>query len=122
ASIFWACVLGWQASYAPTEIEKQACYQAAEKSGHKIEECKTWWERATTDPVAVFTLVLAFSTIGLWIATVGLYLAGEGQLKLARQEFIATHRPRVIVRFVQGPLADDNGYQFVGVTFVNVGE
>jgi hypothetical protein len=80
ASIFWAGVLGWQAAYAPSEIEKRECYEAAKRAGHKTDECKTFWERATSDPVALFTLVLAFSTIGLWVATVGLYFAGERQL------------------------------------------
>jgi hypothetical protein len=85
ATIFWTGVLGWQASYAPTEREKQECYEAAQKTGHKTEDCKTLWERTTTDPVALFTLVLAFSTIGLWAATIGLYLAGERGLKHAQE-------------------------------------
>ena len=42
--------------------------------------------------------------------------------KLARDEFIATHRPRVIVRFIQGPFHDDDGHEFMWVTFANVGE
>src|SRR5437773_6606543 len=83
ASIFWAGILGWQAAYAPTEIEKQHCYEAAQKSGHKTEDCKSFWEKATSDPVAFFTLVLAVSTIGLWVATIGLYHAGERQIAVA---------------------------------------
>jgi hypothetical protein len=83
ATVFWIGVLGWQASYAPTEIEKQKCYDAAHKSGHKSEECKTFWDKATTDPVAFFTLVLAVSTIGLWGATIFLYRAGEKQIAVA---------------------------------------
>jgi hypothetical protein len=85
ATIFWATILGWQAAYAPTEQEKDACNQAAKQTGHKTEECKSLWEKTTTDPVPLFTLVLAFSTIGLWVATTALYLAGERQLKLARE-------------------------------------
>jgi hypothetical protein len=70
ASIFWTFVLGWQAAYAPTDLEKQECRESANKAGYKTEECKSLWERTTSDPVAFFTLVLSISTIGLWIATV----------------------------------------------------
>ena len=80
ATIFWIGVLGWQASYAPTETERQKCHDVA----HKSEECKTLWEKTTTDPVAFFTLVLAISTIGLWGATIFLYRAGEKQIKVAQ--------------------------------------
>src|SRR2546423_1741671 len=84
-SVFWAAVLGWQAAYAPTDAEKQKCYDAAHNAGHKSEECKSFWERSTSDPVAFFTLVLAFSTIGLWVATVFLYWAGERQFRHIRR-------------------------------------
>src|SRR5262249_40026203 len=53
----------------PTEIEKQECREATKKAGHKTEECKSIWEKTTTDPVALFTFVLSLSTIGLWVAT-----------------------------------------------------
>lgn len=100
ATLFWAGVLGWQASYAPTEIEKQKCYAAAHESGSKSEECKTLWEKTTSDPVAFFTFVLAVSTIGLWGATIFLYRAGEKQIGLARAQFLATHRPKIRIKNV----------------------
>src|SRR5882672_3875935 len=82
ASCVWIVLVGWLESYTPTEAQKNECYEAAEKAGHKNEECKTVWERTTTDPVALFTLVLAVSTVGLWVATIALYRAGERQLAL----------------------------------------
>lgn len=76
ATVFWAAVLGWQASYSPTEREKQECAETAKKSGHKTEDCKTFWEKTTNDPIAlstfgtfIFTGVLGISTIFLWGAT-----------------------------------------------------
>jgi hypothetical protein len=80
ASLFWIVVVGWATSYAPTDPQKDACYQSAAKSGRNIDECKSFWEKATSDPIAAFTFVLAISTVGLWIATIGLYFAGERQL------------------------------------------
>jgi hypothetical protein len=82
---FGGGVLWWATSYAPSNLEKDACYKAAAKSGRTTEECKSFWEKTTSDPVATFTLVLAISTIGLWGATIALYFAGERQLKIARQ-------------------------------------
>jgi hypothetical protein len=98
---FW----GWSARYAPTAKQKEECYDAAKQSGQKSDECKTFWERTTSDPVDLFTLVLAASTIGLWVATIALYIAAEkaarsarDALDLANREFLSTHRPRIVVR------------------------
>jgi hypothetical protein len=85
AALFWIPVIGWQAAYAPTEMEKQKCQAAAHSSGHKAEECKTFWERTTSDPVAFFTLWLVVSTIGLGVSTVLLWYAGEKQLRHGRR-------------------------------------
>jgi hypothetical protein len=85
ASVFWVAVLGWQAAYAPSEVEKRQCEEAAHKSGFKSEECKTIWERTTTDPVAFFTFWLVVFTGGLGVSTVMLWRAGERQIELARE-------------------------------------
>jgi hypothetical protein len=82
ATVFWIGVLGWQASYAPTEMEKQECQDAAKRGSHKTEECRNLWERTTTDPVAFFTFWLAISTIGLGVSTILLWRAGENQKRL----------------------------------------
>lgn len=91
-SVFWAAILGWQAAYAPTGAEKQKCYEAARNAGYKGEECKSFWEKVTSDPVAFFTLVLAVSTVGLWAATVFLYRAGERQFRHIRRSALIQSR------------------------------
>jgi hypothetical protein len=85
ATVLWIGVLGWQASYAPTDSEKRQCEETAAKTGHKAEECKTLWERTTSDPVAFFTFWLVISTVGLGVSTVLLWRAGEKQLRHARR-------------------------------------
>jgi hypothetical protein len=85
ASLFWIAVLGWQAAYTPPEIDKQKCYESAEKQGRKSEECKTMWERTTSDPVAFFTFWLVVFTGGLGVSTVMLWLAGEKQIEFLRE-------------------------------------
>jgi hypothetical protein len=83
ASLFWISVIAWATTYAPTDKQKDACYQSAAKAGRGVDECKSFWEKTTSDPIAAFTLVLAVSTVGLWIATIGLYFAGEKQIEVA---------------------------------------
>jgi hypothetical protein len=100
ASLLWIGTLIWATSYAPTNPEKEACYQSAAKSGRSVDECKSFWEKVTSDPIAAFTSVLAFSTVGLWLATFGLYLSNQKQLGLARDEFTSTHRPKIRIKHV----------------------
>jgi hypothetical protein len=46
----------------------------------------------------LFTGVLALATVGLGSATVGLYFTGQQQIDIVREEFAATHRPRLRIR------------------------
>jgi hypothetical protein len=85
ATLLWIGVLGWQASYAPTDSEKRQCEETARHAAHKAEECKTLWERTTTDPVAFFTLWLVIFTGGLTVSTILLWRAGEKQARHARR-------------------------------------
>jgi hypothetical protein len=59
ASIFWIGVVGWQSSYAPTEKQRDECYEAAHKTGYKADECKTFWERTASDPIALILYLLS---------------------------------------------------------------
>jgi hypothetical protein len=121
ATIFWIGVLGWQASYTPTESEKQECQDAAKKAGRKTEECKSLWEKTTTDPVAFFTFVLAVSTISLWVATL---LGGRRQsrdmqasiavstaaVNVAQKSYEAEHRTWLKVYPIEiGPVVFEKG-------------
>ena len=49
------------------------------------------------------------------------YTAAKEVAELGNREFIATHRPRVILRYIQGPFYNDEGFQFIWLTFVNTG-
>jgi hypothetical protein len=104
-------------------------------------ECATYhialaffWQviKATNDYgsalTALATIVVAAFTGTLWWVGAGQYdiLAKQygrldDQIKLARQEFIATHRPKVIVRFIQGFSYDDDLHEIIFVTVVNTG-
>src|ERR1700682_5933125 len=84
ATLLWIGVLGWQASYAPTDGEKRQCEETGTKSGHKTEERKTLWEKTTTDPVAFFTFWLVVFTGVLGASTIMLWRAGERQIELTR--------------------------------------
>jgi hypothetical protein len=70
---------------------------------------------------AIATVVIAAFTCALFISTREQGKLTFQALGLSRKEFIATHRPRVIVRFIQGPFDDAEGHQFIWVTIVNIG-
>jgi hypothetical protein len=104
ATLFWICALGWQASYAPTERQKQECQDAAKAGGPKAEECKSFWERTTSDPVAFYTLgvfiftgVLGISTIFLWQVTRTAADAG----KVSADALMNAERAHVMLESVQ---------------------
>lgn len=48
--------------------------------------------------IAIATVLIAIFTLTLWRSTHALWDAGQEQLRLARDEFLATHRPKLIVR------------------------
>jgi hypothetical protein len=64
--------------------------------------------------IAAFTIVLARVTGKQARLT-------TDALNLARQEFVATHRPRIILRYIQGPFETEEGHQYIWVSFVNIG-
>ena len=69
---------------------------------------------------ALAALIVAVFTVTLWISTSKQARLSFESLRLAREEFIATHRPKIIIRFIQGPFVE-NDHQFIWVTVVNVG-
>jgi hypothetical protein len=103
---------------------KAATLDRAERGqSHENQEGKSeFWAAKLTDwLLAVFTFFLVLFTYRLWKSTDNLWVASKEQFELARQEFIATHRPRVIVRFIQGPFHEDDR-RFIFITFVNIGD
>jgi hypothetical protein len=111
ATVMWIGVLGWQAAYAPTESEKRQCEETATKTGHKTEECKTLWQKTTTDPVAFFTFWLVVFTGVLGASTALLWRAGERQAELTQAALIGDQRAWITVSlhiesFRFGPVVD----------------
>lgn len=64
---------------------------------------RTFWERATDDPVAVFTLILTVATIVLAVATVKLWLVTNGLLKHGRDVDRAYVFPSHTISLMIGP-------------------
>jgi len=71
--------------------------------------------------VAAFTGVLAFSTIGLWFVTWIAANAALRQATLSREEFISTHRPRLIVRQFQLVPPIPNQVVKIKFSIINIG-
>lgn len=79
-----------------SEVEKQRCYQGADAGHYKADECKTFWERSTTDPVAFYTLglfvftgVLAVSTAFLWDATQQAAVRQSDETKILQRAYLS---------------------------------
>jgi len=70
---------------------------------------------------AVATAFIAIFTIVLVLVTGRQARLTTAALNLARQEFVASHRPRVVLRYIEGPFENEEGRQFYCVTFVNIG-
>jgi hypothetical protein len=63
-----------------------------------------WWNEIFDKPdayVALFTFLLFVPTVALWWATRGLFRVTRDTIKLARQEFTATHRPKIKIHVAE---------------------
>jgi hypothetical protein len=80
------------------------------------------WDNTTHDHILAFgTVLIAVFTFTLWRSTKRLWEANERQLKLAREEFMSTHRPKLIVRqFQVDPVCKDQPIT-VRYAIVNIG-
>lgn len=78
-----------------------------------------FWDWITKDSISFFTVVLAFVALGQGILI-------RGQIKLGRDEFNATHRPRMLVQRVRitdfGSVTFDEDPAKLCVILVNAGE
>jgi hypothetical protein len=94
---------------------------ACDNQEHNADCDKGWWQKFWADPNAMFAGAVALFTFALGvIGWRGLSLNNK-EIKLARAEFIATHRPKIRVRFIQyqGP---NEGVWSAFLTTSNVGD
>jgi hypothetical protein len=118
ASLFWTGVLVWQASHTPENKQEEECHEIAKKAGFKPDECKTFLERTTSDPVAAFTLVLSLSTIALWLVT-------RRSADIAERTFSDLERPYVYIFGVKDLRRDSDRmdpYDFLKYSVANYGK
>jgi len=93
----------WQISQHPSSPQKyrETAQENSTKTKPNQKAAKNGTEESIanyTGWLAVLTGLLAFATIGMGAATIGLYVAGERQLRLARDEFLSTHRPKIRIK------------------------
>ena len=106
----------------PNEIN--GSYYAEEREGEK----EDWMHRFWCDTkigefiIAIFTIVLAGFTGALWFSTNRLYKATTDAVTLAREEFVATHRPRIIVYGMEVSLPGDDKPRHIHFRYVNTGD
>ena len=95
---------------------------------HELQQILLGANASTNDRVAAYTLWLALFTAALVIVSaiqIGFLIRADyytqRSLQLTRQEFAATHRPRVVVRVIQGP-SEHNRRLNAEVIVANIGE
>lgn len=95
----------------------------------------TWLAKFIEDPIAVFTALLFVFTAMLWYVTYRLsvdarrssrcqYIQTRQALRLARQEFIATHRPEILIHALERlePIeGDEYGLLRARLIYANIG-
>jgi hypothetical protein len=84
----------------------------------------TFFDKDSGALTAIATIAIAWFTWTLWGATTEQGRLTQQAIDLARAEFIGSHRPKIIVRFVQGPFPqfpDPANRPYVWVTVANVG-
>jgi hypothetical protein len=106
--------------------EQQDCLKAAHEAGKVNPQCpsrETVWERGMRDPVAYYTLWITWFTGVLTILGLAQWFLTYRQINLAREEFLASHRPKIRVRAVGFDAALTNKGQFaISFTCVNIGD
>jgi hypothetical protein len=101
-----------------------------------FEKADSWLERHDKSVIGAFTIVLAISTIGLWLATNKLWAAGERQIRLSQYATgisasaigvtreIGEAQVRAYVRIKQAEIyfLGDDGLPMIEITAVNSGQ
>ena len=74
--------------------------QTYSDNGHtsKQPEDKSFWQQTIHEPINAFTAVLAVLTVALVVAGLWQGRLTQQSIQLARDEFISTHRPRLMLR------------------------
>jgi hypothetical protein len=118
--LVFECLISWAA------FCDQQQYATGNNESHKEYDCAFrgpiflaarsfvgWWHHTFDDAepyIALFTAVLAVCTLALWWATYGLQKTTAEQIRLAREEFLSTHRP--LLRLKHMWLASQDGQSF----------
>ena len=93
--------------------EHQECLQAAQDANNKSPYCpteETVLQRGMSDPVAYYTLWITLFTGMLAVIGIGQGILSSQQIALARDEFSATHRPKIVVHSVRyDPIFGESG-------------
>jgi hypothetical protein len=105
-------------------LQKYSTYCAAEPANEDDKWHHDFWcEFKITDAIiATFTVILAIVTAGLIIVGICQTRQIAKTIALARDEFNATHRPKLRVRVMIPPITDLDKIFTIRYTVVNIGE
>jgi len=81
----------------------------------------SWMDQHQGSVIAVTAILIAIFSVALWRSTRGMMRIADQSVHLARANFVATQRPRIIVRFVQGPFRNSENHEYICITVTNIG-
>ncbi|MBZ9706928.1 hypothetical protein LB543_09370 [Mesorhizobium sp. ESP7-2] len=109
----------FQLPHPPTQQQAAAEDAAQDREN---EGGETLWQRTISDPLALYTGMLTIFTGILGVSTILLWVETRQSVRLAREEFVASHRPRIVVREVHEPTTYGPSMFTISFTLANVGE
>lgn len=118
ASFIWSIEFG-PLSYAQS-YQESATQEATNPEKRQGQHKHFLW--APESPTDFFTLWIAVFTCGLALSTVGLWIVTGRSVELARDEFNASHRPKIRIKhvWIMNEVLDDETLTFQ-LVFTNVG-
>lgn len=99
-----------------------ASYQTEHNNKPDCPKKETLWDRGLEDPVAYYTLWLAFFTIALAVGGLVQSVLIGRQIRLARDEFNATHLPNIEIQRIHRENFDIGKHAGVSFLIANTGE
>jgi len=111
SSIFQQCVCEQTYQTSQQQIEKGSAdlFIAVIASPRITFRCfGHFLDRNESAVTAIATILIAIFTLTLWLSTSRLAELTNDTITLARQEFLASHRPKIVVRRVS-PMTDNEG-------------
>jgi hypothetical protein len=126
AFLFALIGVAFFAGYLGTRLQDERIIQSSKTPPQKTErdnnEPESLWIRATTDPVAIATLMLAVATFWMGCGVYRQVAIGRDAIDLGNREFAATHRPRLKIAYIRLGTLQPGQPAIAEIWVINIGD